>query len=179
MLFRSKGCCNLLLRDCTRIQKKNLKIQNYNCRQIQELRKQMTHVIQTDRNRRSSKSLHEVREDRLFGLRSTSSSVASWEDFQAAKAGTGAAGGRRGAEERRRRALAATENVEERERDGKGGSWWRLACKGTGKKDGYIHEPETGPWKTAMVNPAVKRIIQRSYTWSHKGSQWVQVLSVG
>jgi hypothetical protein len=30
-----------------------------------------------------------------------------------------------------------------------------------------------------MVNPAVKRIIQRSYTWSHKGSQWVQVLSVG
>jgi len=56
------------------------------------------------------------------------------ESSKRATAGTGAAGGRQGAEERRRRALAATENVEERERDGEGG-WRRLVCKGTGKKE--------------------------------------------
>jgi hypothetical protein len=59
---------------------------------------------------------------------------------------------------------ALPEDVEERRREGqerwrrlrtlrsgkemaKGATWWRLACKGTGKKDGYIREPETGPWR--------------------------------
>lgn len=45
--------------------------------------------------------------------------------------------GRQGAEERRRRALAATENVEERERDGEGGL--RATAMQRNGEEGWIY----------------------------------------
>jgi hypothetical protein len=43
--------------------------------------------------------------------------------------------------------LAATENVEERERDGEGGVGGDWYAKERGRRNAYIGEPETGPWR--------------------------------